>query len=131
MLDRKSSNQSLKRKVEDGNSDVDVKDESISRGKRHKNRAGGSSTSPSAPEYRNKGKGKGRAPAPNSKNDGPSDAVVATWRRGDDDLEPSTKMLKMIDYLKQWEYSGDKTICYSQCKYPCLWRFTPFPFPCG
>lgn len=46
--------------------------------------------------------------------DGPSDEVIATWRKGDDDLEASTKMLAMIDLLKK---SGDdKTICYSQCK---------------
>ncbi len=51
-------------------------------------------------------------PRPRS-DDGPSDEVIATWRKGDDDLEASTKMLAMIDLLKK---SGDdKTICYSQC----------------
>ena len=48
----------------------------------------------------------------------PSDAVFATWRKGDDDLEPSTKMLGLIDLLNQWDCTGDKTICYSQCKPP-------------
>ncbi|KAF8890769.1 SNF2 family N-terminal domain-containing protein [Infundibulicybe gibba] len=46
--------------------------------------------------------------------DGLSEAVLATWSKGDDDLEPSTKMLALIDYLKEWETTGDKTICYSQ-----------------
>ncbi|TFK37535.1 SNF2 family DNA-dependent ATPase [Crucibulum laeve] len=46
--------------------------------------------------------------------DRPSDAVFATWRKGDDDLEPSAKMLALIDYLKEWESTGEKTICYSQ-----------------
>ena len=45
----------------------------------------------------------------------PSDAVLATWRRGDDDMESSTKMAALMDYLKEWDASGDKTICYSQC----------------
>jgi hypothetical protein len=49
--------------------------------------------------------------------DGPSDAVLATWKRGDDDLEPSAKMLAMVELLKEWDSCGDKTICYSQCKY--------------
>ena len=47
---------------------------------------------------------------------GLSDPVIATWRRGDDDLEPSTKMLALVEYLKEWDSTGDKTICYSQCK---------------
>ena len=46
----------------------------------------------------------------------PSDAVFATWRKGDDDMEPSTKMLGLIDLLNKWDDTGDKTICYSQCK---------------
>ncbi|KAK6977040.1 SNF2 family DNA-dependent ATPase [Favolaschia claudopus] len=46
--------------------------------------------------------------------DMPSDAVISNWGRGDDDLEPSTKMLAMMDMLKEWEVTGDKTICYSQ-----------------
>lgn len=45
---------------------------------------------------------------------GPSEAVMATWRRGDDDLEPSTKMLALVEYLKEWDSTGDKTICYWQ-----------------
>lgn len=51
-----------------------------------------------------------------SDRDGPSDAVLATWKRGDDDLEPSTKMLALLELLKEWDSCGDKTICYSQCK---------------
>lgn len=46
----------------------------------------------------------------------PSDAVFATWRKGDDDLEPSTKMLGLIDLLNKWDCTGDKAICYSQCR---------------
>ncbi|KAG1894583.1 SNF2 family N-terminal domain-containing protein [Suillus fuscotomentosus] len=44
----------------------------------------------------------------------PSDALIAMWRKGDYDLEPSTKMLALINFLKSWDESGDKTICYSQ-----------------
>jgi hypothetical protein len=51
----------------------------------------------------------------NSRHDGPSDVVIATWKRGDDDLEPSAKMLAMVQLLKEWDSCGDKTICYSQC----------------
>lgn len=47
----------------------------------------------------------------------PSDALIAMWRKGDYDLEPSTKMLALINFLKSWDESGDKTICYSQCSY--------------
>ncbi|KAG1773367.1 P-loop containing nucleoside triphosphate hydrolase protein [Suillus placidus] len=44
----------------------------------------------------------------------PSRALIAMWRKGDYDLEPSTKMLALIDFLKSWDASGDKIICYSQ-----------------
>ncbi|KAJ7448480.1 P-loop containing nucleoside triphosphate hydrolase protein [Mycena galericulata] len=46
--------------------------------------------------------------------DMPSAAVISNWGRGDDDLEPSSKMLAMLDMLKEWDSTGDKTICYSQ-----------------
>ncbi|EAU87720.1 hypothetical protein CC1G_08756 [Coprinopsis cinerea okayama7 len=54
------------------------------------------------------------SPSNNKKSSGPSDAVLATWKRGDDDLEASAKMLKLVEYLKEWDDTGDKTICYSQ-----------------
>ncbi|KAG6887923.1 hypothetical protein C0992_010201 [Termitomyces sp. T32_za158] len=44
----------------------------------------------------------------------PSDAVIATWSRGDDGLEPSAKMIGLLDLLQEWEATGDKTIVYSQ-----------------
>ncbi|THH13318.1 hypothetical protein EW146_g6890 [Bondarzewia mesenterica] len=44
----------------------------------------------------------------------PSESMVATWRRGDDDLEPSAKMLALIKLLKEADIYGDKTIVYSQ-----------------
>jgi hypothetical protein len=47
----------------------------------------------------------------------PSRALISMWRKGDYDLEPSTKMLALIDFLKSWDAGGDKTICYSQCSY--------------
>ncbi|KAF8888452.1 SNF2 family N-terminal domain-containing protein [Gymnopilus junonius] len=56
----------------------------------------------------NKGKGKQKD------NGDPSEAVMATWSRGDDDFEPSSKMVQLIGFLKEWEVTGDKTICYSQ-----------------
>ncbi|KAF8134681.1 SNF2 family N-terminal domain-containing protein [Mycena galopus ATCC 62051] len=66
-------------------------------------------------------KGKAKAWSPRKRKAGdedevdfPSDAVISNWGRGDDDLEPSTKMLAMMDLLKEWDASGDKTIVYSQ-----------------
>lgn len=43
------------------------------------------------------------------------EALVATWSKGDDDMEPSIKMVQLLEYIKKWEAIGDKTICYSQC----------------
>ncbi|KAG6868140.1 hypothetical protein C0993_007214, partial [Termitomyces sp. T159_Od127] len=45
---------------------------------------------------------------------GQLDAVIATWSRGDDGLEPSAKMIALIDLLQEWDATGDKTIVYSQ-----------------
>ena len=45
------------------------------------------------------------------------EGALATWGRGDDDTAPSTKMLKMLELLREWESTGDKTIIYSQCEY--------------
>ncbi|KAJ3930944.1 MAG: SNF2 family DNA-dependent ATPase [Lentinula lateritia] len=42
------------------------------------------------------------------------EALVATWSKGDDDMEPSIKMVQLLEYIKKWEAIGDKTICYSQ-----------------
>lgn len=44
----------------------------------------------------------------------PSGAVLAVWGKGDYDLEPSTKMLALVDLLKEADEHGDKTICFSQ-----------------
>lgn len=63
-----------------------------------------------------KGKRKSDTKRQRINNDGPSQAVIATWSRGDDDLEPSAKMLALVKLLKEWDISGDKTICYSQCE---------------
>ena len=102
------SNKYMKRKViEDSDSDLEFVDEGTFQSKRRKS-AGGAS-----PSVDGSSKGKGRAV-----DTGPSEAVIATWNRGDDDLEPSTKMLALLDYLKEWDVSGDKTICYSQCVLP-------------
>ena len=48
--------------------------------------------------------------------DGPSAAVIKTWRRGDDEMEPSAKMVELVELLKGGEAAGDKTIVYSQCE---------------
>ncbi|KAG2137485.1 SNF2 family N-terminal domain-containing protein [Suillus clintonianus] len=81
----------------------------------------------SSKKHKDNGKGKGpmrdSAEKPASQgtekakleeSDAPSRALIAMWRKGDYDLEPSTKMLALIDFLKSWDASGDKTICYSQ-----------------
>lgn len=96
-----------KRKVEDSDSDLELEVDSISQGKRR--RSGDGKSIPAG------NKGKGRASTSNE--GGPSDAVFATWSRGDDDMEPSTKMNKMIELLKKWEAMGDKSIIYSQCTF--------------
>ena len=73
-----------------------------------------------------KSKSKGRASARGRKSNGnaqgPSRDMLDTWRRGDYDLEPSTKMLALIGLLKEAENAGDKTIVYSQCRstFRCL-----------
>jgi len=45
----------------------------------------------------------------------PSKHTVAMWRRDDDDMEPSAKMIAVIEQLRVAEGAGDKTIVYSQC----------------
>jgi hypothetical protein len=63
---------------------------------------------------------KGKQPASNKETKKPSQRTVATWRRGrgDDDMEPSAKMLALIEQLQIAENAGDKTIVYSQCPSP-------------
>lgn len=41
-------------------------------------------------------------------------ALLDVWRRGDNDLEPSAKMLALIDSLREAAEYGDKSICFSQ-----------------
>ncbi|KAL6299805.1 SNF2 family N-terminal domain-containing protein [Sparassis latifolia] len=64
-----------------------------------------------------KGKGKGRSRDWDSDDDAPrkvSGDLLATWNRGDNNMEPSTKMLALIELLQEWEATGDKTIVFSQ-----------------
>ena len=61
---------------------------------------------------------KGKQPASSQESKKPSQQTVATWRRGDDDMEPSAKMLGLIEQLRIAENAGDKTIVYSQCVSP-------------
>ena len=42
-----------------------------------------------------------------------------TRKQGGANVEPSAKMIAMIDTLKEWEVTGDKTIVFSQCE-SCL-----------
>jgi hypothetical protein len=58
---------------------------------------------------------KDKQPVSNKESKKPSQRTVATWRRGDDDMEPSAKMLALIEQLQIAENAGDKTIVYSQC----------------
>lgn len=48
--------------------------------------------------------------------DVPSDRLINTWRKGDHDMEPSAKMMKLVELINEWDATGDKTIVYSQCK---------------
>jgi hypothetical protein len=47
---------------------------------------------------------------------GPSKESVAVWSKSGQDLEASTKMLGMVELIKEWGATGDKTIVYSQCE---------------
>jgi hypothetical protein len=91
------------------NSDSDI--EFVGASQNPKKASRESSASPKA-----KGKRKSDTKRQRNNDDGPSQAVIATWSRGDDDLEPSAKMLALVELLKEWDVSGDKTICYSQCE---------------
>lgn len=95
-----------KRKIihDDDDSDIEVIGSSrrVSGGKRQRG------SSPASDEGHKKGKGR-------EVDNGPSEATLSTWKKGDDDMEPSTKMLALIKFLKEWDGTGDKTICYSQC----------------
>ncbi|KAI0041675.1 hypothetical protein FA95DRAFT_1501098 [Auriscalpium vulgare] len=71
-------------------------------------KAGGTLTLTGRPRLPRTGKGKARA------GDAPNAEMVATWRVGDENLEPSAKMLELIKQLKDAENAGDKTIVYSQ-----------------
>ncbi|KAI0032009.1 P-loop containing nucleoside triphosphate hydrolase protein [Vararia minispora EC-137] len=67
-----------------------------------------------------KAKGEDEQPPDSSKDKGKGKAgkldqrMLATWRRGDDNLEPSAKMLALIRLLQEADSAGDKTIVYSQ-----------------
>ena len=50
----------------------------------------------------------------------PDANLLATWKRGGSNVESSAKMMRMVEYLKEWESTGDKTIVFSQCKLPLL-----------
>ncbi|KAI9451415.1 SNF2 family N-terminal domain-containing protein [Lactarius psammicola] len=57
---------------------------------------------------------KAKQPAAHKEVVKPSQRTVATWRRGDDDMEPSAKMNALVEQLSIAEDAGDKTIVYSQ-----------------
>jgi hypothetical protein len=61
---------------------------------------------------------KGKQPTTSNVIKKPSQRTVATWRRDDDDMEPSAKMLALVEQLRIAEDAGDKTIVYSQCAPP-------------
>ncbi|KAF7300275.1 SNF2 family DNA-dependent ATPase [Mycena kentingensis (nom. inval.)] len=73
-----------------------------------------SARSPKKSSTLNKGKGKAKAEDSNKDVDMPSAAPISNWERGDDRVESSTKILALIEFLKEWDATGDKTICYSQ-----------------
>ena len=73
-------------------------------------------TRASEPPVKGKTKAKAAPPPDRSSSPGiPDRDVVAAWRRGDNDLEPSAKMLALVRLLKEADAAGDKTIVYSQC----------------
>lgn len=66
-------------------------------------------------EIRGKGKARRQGRDSSEQPHGMSDHLIATWKRGDNNLEPSTKMLALAEHLQEWESTGDKTIVFSQC----------------
>jgi hypothetical protein len=58
---------------------------------------------------------KSKQPAARKEVAKPSQRTVATWRRGDVDMEPSAKMLALVEQLSIAHDAGEKTIVYSQC----------------
>lgn len=65
-------------------------------------------------EIRGKGKARRQGRDSSEQPHGMSDHLIATWKRGDNNLEPSTKMLALVEHLQEWESTGDKTIVFSQ-----------------
>ncbi|KAI0655704.1 SNF2 family N-terminal domain-containing protein [Cubamyces menziesii] len=61
-----------------------------------------------------KGKGKGKEKENNGDPGQPNEAMLKMWRQGGTNVESSAKMLQMVEYLKEWESTGDKTIVFSQ-----------------
>ena len=92
-----SLGKSKKRKADesDADSEIEILETTFSEGKRRR----GEDVIPST-----------------SNNATPSEATFAAWSRGDDDMEASVKMSRMLEYLKEWDTVGDKTIIYSQCR---------------
>lgn len=43
--------------------------------------------------------------------------LVEIWKRVNADLEPSRKMVALLELLKSWDATGDKTIIFSQCQF--------------
>jgi len=91
-----SLGKSKKRKADesDADSEIEIFETTFSEGKRHR----------------------GEDAIPSTSDNIPSEATFAAWRRGDDDMEASVKMSRMLQYLKEWDTAGDKTIIYSQCR---------------
>jgi hypothetical protein len=119
---------------DDAGSDIEIMDDpspvkSTTSKSPAKSRYNNTSPAPSHNDLSAKAKGKRRARTEDLDEEAggraatgniPSDAVFATWRKGDDDMEPSTKMLALIDLLHEWDSTGDKAICYSQCTLPSI-----------
>ena len=70
-------------------------------------------------------KGKGKEKDNNGAPGQPNEAMLKMWRQGGTNVESSAKMLQMVEYLKEWESTGDKTIVFSQCTYMLLQRGLP------
>jgi hypothetical protein len=105
MIDLTSGESSLskpkKRKMHEDDSDIELQEDSVSQGKRR------------------------RSALPMANKD-TLEGAFATWGRGDDDMEPSTKMLQMLELLKEWDSAGDKTIIYSQCSFFFIFSICAF-----
>ncbi|KAI0363945.1 hypothetical protein BV20DRAFT_975060 [Pilatotrama ljubarskyi] len=106
---KKAANGNGKKQSDSGGSNEDESDsnEPSSKGMNRKAKGKGKATP--------KGRGRGRRNDSEEKEPGqPNAHLLNMWKQGGSNVESSAKMMRMVEYLKEWESTGDKTIVFSQ-----------------